>query len=60
LNKRKKNWICTAFYGINLLAVILIIALMKPSPDINIMLSLYLIMLTGFFSYAMAHQSPKK
>jgi len=60
VNKKIQIWIFTGFYLLNLIAIILVIWLIKPNPATNILLSFYLLILTGFFSYATSHYRKKK
>lgn len=59
MNKKTRFWVSIGFYLLNLIAVVLVIWLVKPNPDVNIVLSLYLLLLTGFFSYATSHHKKK-
>ncbi|MDD3113059.1 MAG: hypothetical protein PHP61_02345 [Candidatus Izemoplasmatales bacterium] len=51
MNKRK-FWVFLSFYLINLIVVGLVIGLWITNRTIEILLALYLLLLTGFFSYS--------
>lgn len=59
MSKKIQFWVFFGFYILNLIAIVLIIWLLKPNPDVNIVLSIYLLILTGFFSYATSHHKKK-
>jgi len=60
LNRKSEYWVFLGFYLLNLVTVVSVIAFVKPHPDASILLSMYLLLLTGFFSYATAHRKKKK
>ncbi|PKL01557.1 MAG: hypothetical protein CVV56_00820 [Tenericutes bacterium HGW-Tenericutes-1] len=60
MSKKIQLWIFTGFYLLNLIAISLVIILVKPNPDVSILLSIYMLILTGFFSYATSHYQKKK
>lgn len=60
VNKKIQTWIFTGFYLLNLIAISLVIVLVRPNPDVSIVLSLYMLVLTGFFSYSTSHNQKKK
>jgi hypothetical protein len=51
VNKRK-FWLFLGFYLLNLIGVGLAIGLWITNPTVKIMLAFYLMLITGFFSYA--------
>ncbi|MFA5419652.1 MAG: hypothetical protein WC341_14470 [Bacteroidales bacterium] len=55
MNKKQK-WVFIAFYIVNGLAGLGLIAFGAFNPSINMAISMYLVTLTAFFSYALSHQ----
>jgi hypothetical protein len=58
MNKKQK-WAFTVFYLVNVLAGLGIVAFAALNPSINIAISMYMVILTAFFSYALSHGKKK-
>jgi hypothetical protein len=56
----KVKWgLMISFYFLNLVAVFLVIWLINPNPMVNILLSMYLLLLTGIFTYVIISRKRK-
>ena len=52
MNKKRKFWAFLSFYIINILVVVLTIAFWTDNRFVEILLAIYLMVLSGFFTYA--------
>jgi len=52
MNKKLKFWVFLSFYLLNILIVVLTIAYWTDNRFVEILLAVYLMVLSGFFTYA--------